>query len=72
MAVSVSSGPTFLVGSGTRLFEHPSLRWLTLLYDVSPNGQRFILHEPVGEEGPEPSIRVAQNWFAEFRDREQD
>ena len=43
-------------------------------YDVSADRQRFILAEPVAEgaEAPEPSIRVVQNWFAEFRDRQQD
>ena len=43
-------------------------------YDVSDDGQRFILAEPVGAgaDTPEPSIRVVQNWFAEFRNREQD
>ena len=76
VAVSVSSGSSFSVGSATRLFEHPGLRpgFNYAPYDVSADGQRFILAEPVGEgaDAPEPSIRVVQNWFAGFRDREQD
>ena len=76
VAVSVSSGSSFSVGSATRLFEHPGLRSGNNYapYDVSADGQRFILAEPVAEgaDTPEPSIRVVQNWFAEFRDREQD
>ncbi len=68
MAVSVSSVSSFSVGPATRLFAHPSLIFTT--YDVSADGQRFILPEPVGGEAPEPSIRVVENWFAEFRDRE--
>jgi hypothetical protein len=42
-------------------------------YDVSPNGERFILSEPVGlaSNGAGPLIRVVQNWYEEFRDREQ-
>ena len=76
MAVSVSSGSSFSVGLATRLFEHPGLRPGTNYapYDVSADGQRFILAEPVGADGeaPEPSIRVVQNWFAQFRGREQD
>ena len=42
-------------------------------YDVSADGQRFILAERVGEggEAPEPSIRVVMNWYEEFRGREQ-
>ena len=76
VAVSVSSGSSFSVGSATRLFEHPGLSPGTNYapYDVSVDGQRFILAEPVGEgaDAPEPSIRVVQNWFAEFRSREKD
>jgi len=39
----------------------------------SPDGQRFILAEAVGEgaDAPEPSIHVVMNWFEEFRDRQQ-
>ena len=62
------------MGSVTRLFEHPSLAaGITIpQYDVSADGQRFLLAEPVGEDTAEPAIRVVQNWFAEFKDREQD
>ena len=43
-------------------------------YDVSADGQRFVLIEPVGyeHEPDETAIHIIQNWFAEFRDREQD
>ena len=74
VAVSVSSGSSFSVGSATRLFEHPGLRPGNNYapYDVSADRQQFILAESVGEgaEAPEPSIRVVMNWFAEFRDRQ--
>ncbi len=77
MAVSVSSRSSFSVGPATRLFEHLGLRrgGNYAPYDVSADGQRFILAEPVGDggaEAPEPSIRVVENWHEEFRDREQD
>ena len=76
VAVSVLTSPTFSIGSATRLFEHPGLRegFNYAPYDVSVDGQRFILAEPAGEgaEAPEPSIRVVMNWFAEFRERGQD
>ncbi len=73
MAVSVSMDPSFSAGSPTLLFEHPSLedRLFEYQYDVSADGQRFVLTEPAGE-APEPSIHVVQNWYEEFRDREQD
>ena len=75
MAVSVSSGSSFSVGSVTRLFEHPGLLpgGNYAPYDVSADGQRFILAEPVdlSADTSELSIRVVQNWFAEFRNRQQ-
>ena len=50
-------------------------------YDVSADAQRFVLAEPVEEEASTPppdhlvgelgrTIRVVQNWYEEFRDRE--
>ena len=78
MAVSVSSGSTFSAGSARRLFERPPLSvggfTSTPTYDVSADGRQFVLRERVdlGEEAPKPSIRVVQNWFEEFHDREQD
>ena len=39
-------------------------------YDVAADGQRFVLFEPVAEE--EPTLLVTQNWYEEFRGRQQD
>ena len=39
-------------------------------YDVSADGKRFVIAEPV-EDAPPPTIRVVQNWAAEFQDRGQ-
>jgi len=77
MAVSVSTEGAFTLGQPQQLFEASDLlqpSGATPTYDVSADGQRFILAEPVeeGADAPEPSIRVVQNWFTEFRDREQD
>ena len=72
VAVSVSTDPSFSLGSRTTLFERSSLRKKTSQdnnYDVSADGKRFVLAEPVGED-PAPSIHVVQNWFAEFKDRQ--
>ena len=70
IAVSVSTASSFSVGSTTLLFDHASLKNSPVPYDVSADGQRFILPEPLGGEAAEPSIRVVLNWFEEFRDRE--
>ena len=77
MAVRVSTDPTLSLGSPQKLFSSDGLVSQTgreLNYDVTPDGERFVLAEPVAEEGdlPEPKIRVVQNWYEEFRDREQE
>ena len=77
MAVEVSTRPDFSVGSVTRLFEHRALAtrpaWAYPRYDVSADGRRFVLLAPVDEEAEqEVSIRVVENWYEEFRDRERD
>ena len=78
VAVSVSSGAAFSVGSARRLFEHPGLpdsrgSLSYPKYDVSADGRQFVLPERVdlGEEAPKPSIRVVLNWFEEFRDHQE-
>ena len=56
----------------TRLYDVAGLRQGANIpeYDVSPDGQQFIIAQPVGD-APPPTIRIVQNWFAKFRDREQ-
>ena len=42
-----------------------------LNYDVAPGGQKFILPEQITLEGENPpTVRVVENWYGEFRDRE--
>ena len=74
IAVSVTTEPRFEAGKAKRLFSDPNLTWQDRTmpqYDVSPDGQRFVMIESVGERS-RPVIRVVQNWYEEFRDREQD
>jgi eukaryotic-like serine/threonine-protein kinase len=71
--VPVTLDPDFSVGSSQALFSHPGLifRWPLHRYDVMNDGQGFVVIESIsGEETESPSIRVVQNWFAEFRDRQ--
>jgi hypothetical protein len=43
-----------------------------LRYDVAAD-ERFVTIEDIQPEGgAEPTIRVTQGWYEEFRDREQD
>ncbi len=72
MAVSVSTEQGFTLGQPQALFE--SNAQVSGGYDVSADGQRFIMTMPVGdgdEEAAPPSIRIVQNWYEEFRDREE-
>ena len=68
MAVPVTTSPKLRVGPAQRLFEHVGIaRRPGQQYDVSADGTRFVVIEPV--EGPSrASIRVVQNWFAAFRE----
>ena len=65
VAVRVSTDPSFSVGPATRLFDLLA----GAFYDVSTDGQRFIVPEAV-RDAPQPHIRVVQNWVAEFQDRQ--
>lgn len=70
MAVPVHARDGFSPGAPMPLFSHTGFgRWLDPNYDVSPNGERILLPEPVGGPGTDGALRVSQNWFAEFRDK---
>ena len=72
MAVPVATTPTLTIGAPEKLFSDNTLRFRTgnfLNYDVTPDGQRFILRE--AEAGTsDVKLRVVQNWFAGFKDRQ--
>jgi len=60
MAGAMSSGrPTDLP---RKLFEHDNLRGRGTLYDVTPDGQRFVVVKTIHKGVP--VIRVVQNWLA--------
>ena len=40
-------------------------------YDVSADGQHFVVVRPVGAGG-QTHLTIVENWFAEFRNRQQD
>ncbi len=70
--IDIQSG--FTVGPTEQLFKPATPRIIQRLdYDVSADGH-FVISEDVEVDGKtsKPAIRVIQNWFAEFRDREQD
>jgi Tol biopolymer transport system component len=70
VAVHVSSVRDFALGAAERLFEDKDpFPGRGIRYDVSFDGRRILMTETLQKANP--SIRVVQNWFAEFRDRQQ-
>ncbi len=75
--VPVSTEPTFTVGEPQALFASGNLRETSAAnywrYDVFPDGQRFVMLAPVesDDDGAQTTIRVVENWYEEFREREQ-
>jgi Tol biopolymer transport system component len=70
MAVNVETEPIFRADIPRKLFTGEQVgTQLTIftqvsMYDVAPDGQRFVVVQPVGKK---PSISVVQNWSAEFK-----
>ncbi len=75
MAVPVSTAGAFTVGPPQRLFSSGDLLnpgENSVRYDVFPDGRRFVTISPAdeGEDDAPTSVRVVENWYEEFRDRE--
>ena len=64
--VPISPGPTFAAGRPVKLFEgnYGAFNQGRQTYDVSPDGKRFVMIQPV--ETPTPII-VVQNWTDELK-----
>jgi Tol biopolymer transport system component len=75
VAVELTTSPSFATISTTVLFSDPGLVGASaashVTYDVAADG-RFVLKEFVEDAEPElPVIRVVQNWYEEFRERDE-
>ena len=74
MVVSYDTEPTFRPGTSSAIFEGPyasemSLRGGVKLYDVSPDGQRFLMIRErglAGETTDQVALVLVQNWFEEL------
>jgi serine/threonine-protein kinase len=70
MAVAVTTQPSFSAGKPKELFEGLYLRNVGTYphYDVSPDGQRFLMLKPVDQQQAAPTqINVVLNWFEELK-----
>jgi eukaryotic-like serine/threonine-protein kinase len=77
MAVDIATQPSFAAGKPRMLFEGPYLprtNFSTLAtmpnYDVSPDGQRFLMVKSSEQEAAAPTqINVVLNWFEELKQK---
>jgi hypothetical protein len=71
MAVEITMRPSFSVGKPKVLFEGPYLPTPVTFpnYDVSPDGQRFLMLKDVGQEQSPAQINVVLNWFEELKQK---
>jgi serine/threonine protein kinase len=69
MAVDITTSPVLKVGKPRRLFEKPyelsSLFWPE--YDVTPDGQRFMMVKRIDQDDAPAQINVVLNWFEELK-----
>jgi Tol biopolymer transport system component len=72
MAVDITTQPSFTVGKPRMVFEGPYVPTPATLpnYDVSPDGQRFLMLKPVEQAQAAPTqINVVLNWFEELKQK---
>jgi eukaryotic-like serine/threonine-protein kinase len=63
MVVQITMNPAFAVSTPKMLFERPGV------YDVAPDGQRFLMIQGTAPEPPIPQINVVLNWLDELKQR---
>jgi serine/threonine-protein kinase len=71
MAVQVTTQPAFSAGEPKVLFEGPYVLTPRSLpdYDVSPDGQRFLMLKPADAAPRAEQINIVLNWFEELKQR---
>jgi hypothetical protein len=74
MAVEIDTKPAFRAGRPTALFEgryeiSPPYLQPGTGYDVSPDGKRFLMIKPGGEQPGSTQLQVVQDWFEELKRR---
>jgi eukaryotic-like serine/threonine-protein kinase len=68
MAVDVTAQPSFVAGKPKMLFEGRYVSTNVPEFDVSPDGQRFLMLKPVTQEQAAPAqINVVLNWSEELK-----
>ena len=66
MVVDIKTEPSFEAGLPRLLFDATTLRDIPLYFDVSADGQRFLVVKPAPDAGIRP-ITLVQNWMANLK-----
>jgi len=72
MAVDIATQPSFVAGKPRMLFQgqYVPTNGTFPFYDVSPDGQRFLMLKPSEQSGAAPTqINVVLNWFEELKQK---
>jgi hypothetical protein len=75
MAVPVRTKPSLVLGSPEKLFSRQPVQvdrpsGLYDGYDVSADGQHFVMLQGTEQQSLSQTLTVVQNWFAEFKDKQ--
>ncbi len=72
MKVTVTTDPDLQLGTPERVFDNgPYISGLARAYDVTPDGQRFLMVKEgaLEADASAPRINVVLNWFEELKER---
>jgi len=70
MAVAVDTEPTFSkTGLAKELFRGPYFSEIGHMWDISPDGKRFLMLKEAGSAAGPGKINVVLNWPEEFKQR---
>ena len=72
MAVEIATEPNFSPGTPKMLFEGGNFQAAVMSrahYDVTPDGQRFVMLQQVAPDSAPTQINVVLNWFEELKQR---
>jgi hypothetical protein len=72
IAVEVTTRPTFSIGTHTLLFAGKYVHHSPLGpadYDITPDGQQFLMVQPSAQGPSAQQINVVLNWFEELKRR---
>jgi hypothetical protein len=67
MSVDIATTPAFTAGRPKLLFEQRYVNNIGRAnYDVSPDNERFLMVEAVGQQMPSTQLNVVLEWFTEL------